>query len=52
MPYSCTKFERNRSTRRVSLVGAKLLLQNGAKKKKNMKKMGHFQKHIYRELLG
>ena len=36
MPYRCAKFERNQSISRVSLVGSKLLLQNGAKKKKMM----------------
>ena len=45
MPYTCAKFEINQSMRRVSLVGSKLLLLNGAKKK-NVKKMGNFQKYI------
>ena len=39
VPYRCAKFERNRSTRRVFLVGLKLL---GAKKKKKVKKIGQF----------
>ena len=44
MPYKCAKFERNRSTIRVFLLGLKLLLQNGAKKnkKKKVKKIGQF----------
>ena len=41
MPYQYNKFERNRSTGRVFLVGSKLLLYNGAKKKKKkVKKIG------------
>ena len=49
VPYTCAKFKRNRSTGRVFLVGSKLLLWNGAKKKKKVKKMEQFSgTHILR----
>ena len=46
MPYWCTKFEANQSTSRL-FFGSKLNSYIGAKKKKNMKKIGQFsKKHI------
>ena len=41
VPYMCANFERNRSMRKVSLVGLKLLLCNDVKKKKMWRKWGN-----------